>query len=145
MKSKELRTYNLPSDNTILYEINAKPTGLFMVLMVVGFISLLLKLSPIYGVILILFSLISIIAMPRVTLIDFYYDYFVLYNRADKNTCVIIYYNEVSSWYYSRGATKDELVIEMEDGKVEKINAFSKTIFESHMSRYLKDKHKKNK
>lgn len=83
--------------------------------------------------------------MPRVTLIEFFTDYLVLHNRADKNTCVIIYYSEVKSWYYSWSAKKDILSIELEDGHVEEIEAFSKTIFEAYMSRHLKDKHRKNK
>lgn len=145
MKSKELKTYNLPNENTMLSEINAKPTVLFVLLILVGIISLILRISPIYGITLITIGVVAIIAMPRVTLMEFYYDYLVMYNRADKNTCAIIYYSEVKSWYYSWSAKKDILTIELEDGSVEQIEAFSKTIFEAHMSRYLKDKHKKNK
>ena len=145
MKSKELKAYNLPSDNPISSEINAKPTALFLLLIVFGIISLAFSIPISYSSALISIGAICLIATPRVTLIEFYNDYMVVYNRADRNTCIIIYYNEVASWYYSRGATKDALIIEMEDGSIERVNAFSKTIFETKMSKYLKDKHKKIK
>lgn len=145
MKSKELKTYNLPNETAVLSEINAKPTALFIILIVLGIVSLVIKLSAIYGVAMIIVGSVCICFMPRVTLMEFYYDYLVMYNRADKSSCAIIYYDEVVSWYYSWGATKDFLVIELENGNNEKIEAFSKTIFEAYMSRYLKQKHKKNK
>lgn len=145
MKSKELKTYNIPNDGAILTEINAKPTWLFVALIVLGIVALAIRINPIYGITMIIVGFVCICFMPRVTLMEFYYDYLVMYNRADRTSCVIIYYSEVVSWYYSWGATKDYLVIELEDGTKEKIEAFSKTIFEAFMSRYLKEKHKKIK
>lgn len=145
MKSKELKVYNLPNENTMISEIYAKPTWLFILLVFVGIGSLVAKMNPIYGITLILVGIIAIIAMPRVTQIEFYNDYLVLYNRADKNTCAIVYYNEVKTWYYTWTAKKDFLTIELEDGSIEQIEGFSKTIFEANMSRFLKDKHRKNK
>lgn len=145
MKSKELKTYNLPNETAVLSEINAKPTGVFIILIILGIISLVIRLSAIYGVVMIIVGSVCICFMPRVTLMEFYYDYLVMYNRADKSSCAIIYYDEIVAWYYSWGATKDYLVIELENGNNEKIEAFSKTIFEAYMSRYLKQKRKKNK
>lgn len=145
MKSKELKTYNLPNETAVLSEINAKPTWLFILLIILGIASIVIKLSAIYGVAMIIVGSVCICFMPRVTLMEFYYDYLVMYNRADKSSCAIIYYDEVSSWYYAWGATKDYLVVELADGNSEKIEAFSKTLFEAFMSRYLKDKRKKGK
>ena len=82
--------------------------------------------------------------MPTVPVIEFYQDYFVMHNRAEKSNCVIVYYNEVKSWHYSWSAKDDFLIVELEDGTIEKTKAFSKTIFELHMYKFLKDKHKKN-
>lgn len=143
MKSKELKTYNLPNETAPLSEINAKPTLLFILMIVLGIVALFFHIQTIYGVTLILVGFICICFMPRVTLIEFYYDYFVMFNRADKSKCVLIYNDEVKSWHYSWTAKKDMLEIELEDGTVESIEAFSKTIFEAYMSRYIKNKHKK--
>ena len=83
MKSKELKVYNLPNENTMISEIYAKPTWLFILLVFVGIGSLVAKMNPIYGITLILVGIIAIIAMPRVTQIEFYNDYLVLYNRVN--------------------------------------------------------------
>lgn len=144
MKSKELKVYNLPNDSFFICEICAKPTILFLFIFFVGVISLFFPFPKAYGLITILTALACICFMPRAVMVEFYNDYMVLYNKADKNTCSIIYYNEVSSWYYTWGTSRDFLVIELQDGNQEKIEAFSKTIFEVNMSRFLKDKHVKN-
>lgn len=145
MKTKELKTYNLPSDNVLLSEINAKPTWIFIVFILVGIFSIALKVSNLYGGFIIVIGLICVCFMPRVTIMEFYHDYLVAYNRVDKSKCTIIYYNEIVSWHYSWSAKKDYLCIELEDGSIEKIEAFSKTLFEAYMYKYLKNKHKKNK
>ena len=143
MKSKELKTYNLPKEDVLISEIDAKPQALFLFLILIGVLSFLFRVPTAYGVTTILFSLVAMIYMPKVEIIGFYQDYLILYNRADRNNCFLVYYDEVSSWYYSWSASRDYLCIEMEDGTTEKIEAFSKTLFESHMNRVLKEKHRK--
>lgn len=145
MKSKELKYYNLPGDSEILSEINAKPTLVFVGLILLGIISFFFNVNVVYGATMIITGIVCIVFMPRVTVMEFYANYLVMHNRADKDTCCMIYYSEVSSWVYKWSAKKDELIIELGDGTVEKIEAFSKTIFEAYMYKYLKDKHKKNK
>lgn len=145
MRTKELKTYNLPNENVASSVINAKPTWAFIVLIFVGILLIALGFGHLPGGFIIATGLLCIIFMPRVTIMEFYHDYLVAYNRVDKSRCFVIYYNEVVSWYYSWSAKKDYLIIELEDGSIEKIEAFSKTLFEAYMYKYLKDKHKKNK
>ena len=83
--------------------------------------------------------------MPKVVLMQFFSDFLVMYNKADKNTCELIYYEDVVSWHYAWSANRDYLYIELKDGQTERIEAFSKTIFEYNMNRFLKAKHKKSK
>ena len=144
MKSKELKTYNLPEDNPVIAQIDAKPSTLFVILILLGFLSFLFNFPTAYGVILILVSLCGLIYMPRVVLMEFFQEYLVLYNKADKSMCVLVYYEDILSWYYSRGAQHDYLYIELEDGKQERIEAFSRTAFESNMNRFVKEKKRKN-
>lgn len=145
MKSKELKIYNLPSESILLAEINAKPTWLFIFLIIIGFVCLIAHIpTTIYGVMMIIVGIICSIFMPKVPLIEFYNDFFIVHNRVEKTECMLIYYSEVKSWFYSWNPKDDFLFIELEDGSVEKIKAFSKTIFEFYMNRYLKGKRKKN-
>ena len=145
MKSKELKTYNLPYEDMIIGSIDAKPNFLFSVLIVIGFISYFSPISFFYGATIIIFSLIILMFTPRVTLMEFFQNYLIMYNKADKNSCVMIYYDEVVSWYYTWSTNHDYLYIELEDGSVERIEAFSKTLFESNMNRFLREKKKSAK
>ena len=56
---------------------------------------------------------------------------------------MLIYYEDITSWYYAWGANHDYLYIELADGSKERIEAFSRSIFESNMNRFLKDKKRK--
>lgn len=142
MKSKELKVHNLPGEDLLISRIDAKPNLIFTLFIILGIMSFFLNISFFYGAALILISINAMIFMPKVTLIEFFQDYFIIYNKADKNRCVMIYYDEVSSWYYSWSTNRDYLYIELEDGSIERIEAFSKTLFESNMNRFLKEKKK---
>lgn len=145
MKSKQLMIYNLPTNNKMLAEIDAKPKFLFFVIMVLGVASFLLDISRLYGAMMIIFCLFAMSFMPRVALMEFYSDYLVMYNKADKNTCELIYYDDVVCWHYHWNPSRDYLVIELIDGSEERVEAFSKAIFEYQMNHFLKGKHKKTK
>lgn len=145
MKSKELKSHNLPSDDILVSSIDAKPNILFILLIIVAIFFYFTSVPVFYSTSLIIISIIVLLFMPRVTLMEFFQDYLVMYNKADKNTCVLIYYDEVASWHYSWSTSRDYLYIELEDGSVEKIEAFSKTLFEANMNRFLKEKKKSGK
>ena len=144
MRSKELKTYNLPSDDQLISQIDAKPSFVFYVLIVMGLVFFVYNHYNPYGLFVAIVALFALIYMPRVVLMEFYYNYMVLYNKANKSNCVLIYYDEVISWNYMRGANRDFLVVELMDGSEELIEGFSKTLFVSNMNRFLKDKYKKS-
>ena len=143
MRSKELKTHNLPADNQTLAQIDAKPTSLFAILICMGLAFFVMDHTNPYGVFMTLVAVIALIYMPRVVMMEFYQDYMIMYNKADKTNCVLIYYDEVVSWNYVWGANRDFLLVELVDGNEEIIEAFSKTISESNMNRFLRDKRKK--
>lgn len=145
MKSKELKTYNLPKDDLLISSIDAKPSFLFLLLTIFGILLLFFESFRLYGVSILVITLITYLYLPKATLMEFFQDYLVLYNRADNNTCVLVYYDEVVSWNYTWSANRDYLNIELQNSQKERIEAFSKTIFESNMNRFLKEKKKKNK
>lgn len=145
MKSKELKTYNLPKDDLLISSIDAKPNYVFILAFLLGAILLFIESSRVYGLTIITIVIVMYIYLPKVVLMEFFQEYLVLYNRADNNSCVLVYYDEIISWNYSWSANRDYLNIELENGESERIEAFSKTIFESNMNRFLKEKKKKNK
>lgn len=143
MKSKELKVYNLPSNFTSSLVIDAKPHLFLICAIVFGIMLCFYPPSLPYGVFLICVNACFLLFMPRTIMIEYYDAYMVLHNKANKSDCVLIYYDDVTSWYYSWSGYVDYLYIELEDGTVEKIEAFSRKKFERSMNIYLKDKKKK--
>jgi len=142
MRSKELKTYNLPENGSPVSVIDAKPYELIIFVLFIGILMVVTNVSLAYGITVIGFAFGCILFLPRTILIDFYYDYLILYNKANKEDCALIYYEDVVSWTYQKGKSLDYVLIELEDGTVEKIEAFSKTLFTLHFNTVLKNKKK---
>lgn len=140
MRSKELKVYNLPADRQPSAIIDAKPYGLFMLFLVFGIVLILFNISTMYGIATIIIGLCAIMFLPKTILVEFFEDSLVLHNKASKDDCVLIYYEDVTSFIYVRGSLKDYLQIALEDGSIEKVEAFSKIIFESNMNHYCPGK-----
>lgn len=139
MKSKELKNYNLPDNRTYNETLEAKPISLFLVIMAFGFILLLGK-HYIYGSTLFFFSALTLIILPSRRVIEFYDSFMIVYNKARKDECNMIYYSDVKSWEYKVSVSLDELIITLKDDSVQKVQGYSKTKFENYMNKYLKDK-----
>lgn len=145
MKSKELKIYNLPINFKPHITIDAKPHLLLLLIFVVGIVLCLDEKTTVYGIAIAVIGLSFLMFLPKLIMLEFYDDYMILHNKANKTDCVLIYYEDVVSWHYQWNAYKDYLYIELIDGTNERIEAFSKTEFELAMNRFLKDKRKKTK
>ena len=139
MRSKELKNYNLPDNRMFNEVLEAKPKVLLSLLIVVGIVLLFAKYY-VYGVVFLLLGLTSFIFLPSRRLIEFYDEYMIIYNKARKDECNIIYYEDVKSWDYIVKVSYDSLILNMEDGSVQKCDGYSKTSFENCLNKYLKDK-----
>lgn len=139
MKSKELKNYNLPENRTYNEAIEAKPMVLLLLIMAIGFGLMLIK-QYIVGISLFLFGAACLIFLPNRRIIEFYDDYMILYNKARKDECNVVYYDDVKSWEYKTRVSIDELVITLNDDTIQKVDAFSKIEFESDLNKYLKNK-----
>jgi len=142
MRSKELKTYNLPENGSPIAVIDAKPYELIAFVLLIGVLMIMTNFSLSYGVTVIGFAIVCFMFLPRTILIDFYGDYLVLYNKANKEDCALIYYEDVVNWSYQKGKSVDYVLIELEDGTVEKIEAFSKSLFVFHLNTFMKNKKK---
>lgn len=140
MRSKELKVYNLPTDKQALAIIDAKPYGLLMAVLVLGVCLILFRISTMYGIATIVVGSCAIMFLPKTILVEFYDDHLVLHNKASKDDCVIIYYEDVTSFIYVRGSLKDYLEIALEDGSIEKVEAYSRIVFEAYMNHYCPGK-----
>ncbi len=144
MNSKELKKYNLPEDRLLLVAIDAKPSFILFIVFIIGLTLVVVKEYTV-GIVITTLAIISYIALPSRVLIEFYHDYLVLYNHANKNDCEMIYYNEVVKWRYVYGINYDYVELVLVDDSTHTIDAFSRVRFENYLNRFLKDKKDKNK
>ncbi len=143
MKSKELKIYNLPVNRTVLNTINAKPMGLLTILTVFSVVLAFIEETKVIGFGLAFIFLAFIAFLPSRVLIEFSEEYMVLYNKANHSDCFLVYYEDVTSWNYTRGVTYDELSISLTDGSSTHIEGFSRSLYESDLNQYMADKKEK--
>jgi len=134
----------LPSDTKPKKVIDAKPYPLFALGILLGIVLIICKAyAP--AIIVVLLVIGFLIFLPSRKLIEFYDDYMVIYNCHNLDECKIIYYDEVSYYIYHWGVNGDELELGLIDSSIERIECFSKMLFESYLKIFLPDKKKKTK
>lgn len=143
MKSKAIKSYNLPSDRDIEYTIDAKPYTLIVILTMIGFALSILNKSTIMGFVMILVGAFATIFLPKRILLEFCKDYVVLYNKANHYDCYLIYYYEIVSWTYIKKVHNDELLFELEDGSTQSIESFGPYKIEKLLDYYAPSKKKR--
>ena len=143
MKSKALKTDNLPEDREIEYRINAKPFILLGLIVVFG-TGMMFYPSFVYiGAAIAATGLFALLFLPSRILLEFSKDYVVVYHRVNQNECELIYYDEIVSYQYVRNPQSDYLVFELENGETIRVSCFGKTRVEMILNHYAKDKKKK--
>ena len=139
MRSKELKNYNLPDNRMYNEALEAKPIELLLVLLFIGVLLVILKYY-VYGITFLLLAIICLLFLPNRRLIEFYDTYMIVYNKARKDECNIIYYEDVKSWEYQVKVSYDSLILTLTDESIQKCNGYSKKRFEKCLNKYLKDK-----
>lgn len=139
MRSKELKNYNLPDNRMYNEALEAKPIELLLVLLFIGVLLVILKYY-VYGITFLLLAIICLLFLPNRRLIEFYDTYMIVYNKARKDECNIIYYEDIKSWEYQVKVSYDSLILTLIDDSIQKCNGYSKTRFEKCLNKYLKDK-----
>lgn len=140
MKSKELKVYNLPVENSPIDVLDAKPYELLIGIFLFGVAITFTNISIILGSTLVVVSCFSILFLPKSVLIEFYNDHMILHNKASKEDCMLIYYEDIVSYEYKRGSFKDYLFITLTNETTENIDAFSEKTLLKKMNRFCPNK-----
>ena len=141
MKSKVLKIRNLPSDMQVLNEIKVKPIGSLLFLVAVAGIFIISGSSiAIVGVVLLAVSAYALLVMPDRLLMQFTSDYLVLYNRKNRDECMLIWWDEIVAWQYQKHNNEDTLWLELIDGHVESIECFNRGRVVSYFKVYASGK-----
>lgn len=141
MKSQLIRQRNIPSVPVITASIRVKPTAFLWIIFFVGMIMVMMNIGAwsITGIIMVATSFMGLFLMPDARIIDYTSDYCILHNTK-KGECKLIYWDEILNWQYKWGADADELIIEMMDHSVEKLQTFSKRTVVPYFRTYVADK-----
>ena len=119
MKSQVIKVRNLPDWTHQPHTIHVKPVA-FLALMGIAGIALFVSGTPWVGVGLILSisSVFALLMMPDRILIQFTPDYMILYNHRDRDTCTVIYWEDLVNWQYEFHPNYDTLSCFLTDGSV---------------------------
>lgn len=143
MKSKAIKSYNLPQDRIVDFRIDAKPYSAIVVLTGIGFCLSIINNLKVTGFALVSLGIFAVFFLPRRILLEFSSDYVVIYNKANHYDCFMIYYNEIINWLYIKKVYSDELCFELKDGSTIIIECFGPRRTERLLNMYAPGKKKK--
>ncbi len=146
MKSQVIKIRNLPSYPVVIQSLNVKPVIFLGTLLILGIILLLYNPTTAYfGAVLIAISTFSMLVMPDHKIMEVTNEYLILYNNPDNSLCKLVYWDEILSWKYHWRPDIDELIIELCDHSVEKVEAYNRKAFTRYLKEYAKGKEVKTK
>ena len=141
MKSKVLKIRNLPEEMQVLNEVKVKPIGSLLVLMLVSGVFIISGSTiAIMGVVLLAISSYALLVMPDRILMQFTDEYLVLYNRKNRDKCMLIYWDEILLWQYQKHNNEDQLWLQLTDGQTETIECFNRNKIVPYFKIYAKGK-----
>lgn len=146
MKSQVIKVRNIPSFPIVIQSISVKPT-LFLGLMLIAGIILMIVNSVMgyFGAVLVALATFSMLIMPDRKIMEVTNEYLILYNNKDVSLCKLVYWDEILSWQYRWHPDADELIIELCDHSVEKVEAFNRKKFTRYLKEYANGKEMKVK
>ena len=146
MKSKVLKIRNLPQEMQVLNEVKVKPIGSLLALMLVSGVFIISGSSiAIVGVVLLAISSYALIVMPDWILMQFTDEFLVLYNRKNRDECMLIYWEEILLWQYQKHNNEDQLWLQLTDGQTETIECFNRNKIVPYCKIYAKGKERQLK
>lgn len=145
MKSQMIKTRNLPDWTHQPHMIHVKPVA-FLTLVGLAGIALFVSGTAWVGIGLILSitSVFALLMMPDRILIQFTPEYMVLYNHRDKETCTVIYWEDLVNWQYEFHPSYDTLTCFLVDGSVQHIDLYAKRPAAKYLNQYAPGKEIKN-
>lgn len=126
--------------------VTVKPTGYLALMLLAGFGFLFAGTSAlsVLGMLMLVTSIYSICMLPDRLLMQFTPAYAVLYNQRDRNSCSIVYWNEITNWQYEYHRANDRLVFYLVDGSKQEVDIYSKRLVTRMMKTYAPNKEIKN-
>ena len=133
IRSKKLKTRNLPEPREAIDQINAKPYVFLILFLFIG-LYMFFTSNYLMGIFMMAIFLYYLIFIKNKVVTEFYEDYIVFYNEKEMEECYIVFYAEIKSWVYLPGRfDTDRVEITFKDGKRVAFDSLSKR----KMKRYL--------
>lgn len=143
MKSKILKIRNIAKEPPIIATVSVKPKYGLCVLVFISLIMVIFSNVFSYmGVLVFGISIFCLFVLPDRKLIEFTYDYIILYNCKEREKCSIVYWEDILTWQYISRADHDELEIELVDHSIKSIECFSRRSVVPLLRTYVKEKEK---
>lgn len=140
LRSKRLKTRNLPSSRIIETKIDTKPyIGLIVVLMIA--IACIMTDFWIFGLLLSLLCIAALIFVKNQCITELNEEFAVFYREGDPEECTVVYWDEIEDWNYVYAKVGlDYIKILMKNGEVLMFKSFSKNKLLKYFNRYAPKK-----
>ena len=139
VKSKILKTRNLPKDGKKLDSIGTKPYMIICICIVLGFFLLFTRFY-LFGIVLVILFLYYLLFVKNVVLIEFYDQYAVFYLNNGNEECFLLFWNDILKWNISESRNElDELHIVLKNREHVDLKCLGKKKIKRWFSQFVDD------
>ena len=139
VKSKILKTRNLPKDGKKLDSIGTKPYLIIILGIVLGIILLFTRFY-LFGIVLVILFLYYLLFVKNVVLIEFYDQYVVFYLNNGNEECFILFWNDILKWHICESRNDlDELHVILKNKKHVDLKCLGKKKIRHWFSQFVDD------
>ena len=136
VKSKVLKTRNLPVDGKLIDHCNAKPYLFILLAISIGALLLMTRFYLI-GFVILCFFLYYLIFVKDVTLIEFYDKYAVFYFNNAENECFLLFWEDVEKWQvHSSRKDFDQVEVTLRNQQVVSLKCLERKKLERYLTTY---------
>lgn len=146
MRSKILKTRNIPKNVTVIQRVTLKPVFLLSMMIIVSAVILFFTSVTILGLSLLGLTSFFFFILPNHVLIEFTEEFLILYNRKSKDECTLVYWDEIMNYeYQSNNKGADILSITLIDDTVYTIECFSRNSIRLMFNQFASNKEVRRK
>lgn len=140
VRSKRLKTRNLPQNNKRIDRVNSKPY-VFIVLSLCAGCVMIYKNHYFIGSLISVLFLYNLVCIKNKIIMEFYPDYVVFYAEHEKDECFILFWEDVESWSYHIGKNDlDTVNVTLKDQSAICFKSLSKRKTMRHFKKYASSK-----
>lgn len=139
VRSRKLKIWNLPKNDTYISCINSKPYSILFTILIVAIALLIVYHRFLISMLLLSFSTYHLVFVKNKRIVEFYKDYSIFYEiNHQKDDCILVFWKDIKSWkFHANKKNEESLCITLADNTVLEIQCVHRQKVEHYFRKFI--------